>query len=220
MGKLIDLTGHRFGRLVVVERVGRTKSGYILWLCQCDCGNTHTVESRNLNCGSVRSCGCLQYETQLSNRKDNTKHGLSNKEALYGTWKNMKRRCYSPNDKRAKFYSGKGVIVCDEWRNDYSAFRNWALANGYKEGLTIDRIDNNGNYCPENCRWATAKIQANNQSRNRLLTYNGETLTMSEWADKLGITYGTINHRVQRGWSMARIVSTPQRRHINGHYVV
>ena len=146
-------------------------------------------------------------------------HGYAHKEALYETWKNMKRRCYDPTNKRAKFYLEKGVTVCDEWRNDYSAFRNWALKNGYKKGLTIDRINNDGNYCPENCRWATAKIQANNQSRNRLLTYNGETLTMSEWADKLGITYGTINHRVQRGWPMTRIVNTPQRRHMNGHYI-
>lgn len=147
-------------------------------------------------------------------------HGYAHKEALYETWKNMKRRCYDSTNKRAKFYSEKGVIVCEEWRNDYSAFRSWALANGYKEGLTIDRIDNDGNYCPENCRWATAKMQANNQSRNRMLTYNGETLTMSEWADKLNITYGTINHRVQRGWSMERIVNTPQRRHVDGHYII
>lgn len=132
----------------------------------------------------------------------------------------MKRRCYDPKNKRAKFYSEKGVTVCDEWLNDYSAFRNWAMANGYKKGLTIDRIDNDGNYEPSNCRWATAKTQTNNQSRNRLLTYQGETLTMSEWADKLGITYSTILHRVQREWSMERIVNTPQRRHINGHYII
>ena len=147
------------------------------------------------------------------------KHGYAHKERLYETWKNMKRRCYDPTNKRAKFYSEKGVRVCDEWLDDYSAFREWAMANGYNDNLTLDRIDNDGDYCPANCRWATAKIQANNQSRNRLLTYMGETLTMSEWADKLGITYGTINHRVQRGWSMERIVNTPQRRLLNGRYV-
>lgn len=146
-------------------------------------------------------------------------HGYANKERLYEIWKNMRRRCHDPTNKRAKFYIEKGVKICDEWLNDYSAFRKWAMANGYKENLTLDRIDNDGNYSPENCRWATAKIQANNQSRNHLLTYMGETLTMSEWADKLGISYGTINHRVQRGWSMERIVKTPQRRNVNGRYI-
>lgn len=151
------------------------------------------------------------YETQMQNRHDNTKHGYAHKEPLYGVWKSMKARCYNPANNRAQFYLGKGIVVCDEWRNDYEVFRKWAYENGYRKGLSIDRINNDGNYEPSNCRWATARMQTNNQSRNRMLTYNGETFTMSEWAEKLNISYGTINHRVQRGWSMERIVNTPQR---------
>lgn len=211
MGKFVDLTGKTFGRLTVIGEAGRSKAGYALWKCRCECGNFKIVQSRHLNSGASKSCGCLMYETQMRNRRDNTKHGYAHNELLYGVWKNMKARCYNPANNRSQFYLGKGIVVCDEWKNDYEAFRKWAYENGYKTGLSIDRINNDGNYEPNNCRWATAKTQANNQSRNRMLTYNGETFTMSEWAEKLNISYGTINHRVQRGWSMERIVNTPQR---------
>ena len=217
MSRKLDLTGQRFGRLVVLS-FHHNENGKRYWLCLCDCGNKKIAHTSHLNFGLVKSCGCLADETRANNRLKKRKHGFSHKERLYETWKNMKRRCCDPSNNRAKFYIEKGIKVCDEWMNDYSEFRQWALSHGYAETLTLDRINNDGDYCPENCRWATAKIQANNQSRNHLLTYNGETLTMSEWADKLGITYATINSRVQHGWSMTRIVNTPQRRSINGHY--
>lgn len=129
----------------------------------------------------------------------------------------------NPKNNRAKNYVLKGVTFCEEW-NDYLTFRAWALANGYDEHApygqcTLDRIDNDGNYCPENCRWATSKVQENNMSRNRLIEHNGVTRTMSQWADFLGISYSAMLHRVQRNWSMERIVNTPQRRRIDGHYI-
>lgn len=218
MGKLIDITGQKFGRLEVVSYSHSNRGAY--WLCKCDCGNTSVARGTALRAGEIKSCGCGSLEAARRNAEaSRTKHGFSNKERLYHTWKSMKRRCYSPNDKRAEFYIEKGVVVCDEWRNDYLAFRNWALANGYREDLSIDRIDNDGDYCPENCRWATDKIQANNQSRNHRITYGGETHTVSEWADILGLSYSTMIHRVQREWPMERIVNTPQRRHVDGHYV-
>ncbi len=214
-----DLTGQRFGRLVV-ESFHRSDKEHKYWICRCDCGKQKIVRTSNLKSGAVKSCGCLLYETQMKNREKAIKHGCSHKERLYETWKNMKRRCYDTTNKRADFYCNKGVVVCEEWKEDYLAFKEWAMSNGYKENLTLDRIDNNGNYEPSNCRWATAKIQANNQSRNHHLTYNGETHTMAEWADILGFTYTTINNRVQRGWSVERIITTPQRRRVNGHYII
>jgi len=124
----------------------------------------------------------------------------------------MKRRCYDKNNKRYENYGGKGVIVCSEWLSDYLNFREWALSNGYESNLTIDRMNVNGNYEPKNCRWATAKQQANNQTRNRILTHEGISRTMSEWAVHLNVTYSTINHRIQRGWNMERIVNTPMKK--------
>ena len=151
------------------------------------------------------------------------KHGFAHKERLYEVWKNMRRRCMNPKNNRAKNYILKGVTFCEEW-NNYLNFRTWALENGYDENApygqcTLDRIDNDGNYEPSNCRWTTAKVQENNMSRNRIIEYNGVTKTMSQWADFLGISYSAMIHRVQRNWSMERIVSTPQRRRVNGHYI-
>lgn len=142
----------------------------------------------------------------------NYKHGYCRKEKLYGVWKSMRQRCSDPNWSRADSYVNKGVQVCPEWGN-YANFREWALRSGYTEGLSIDRIDNNGNYCPENCRWTTRKTQANNQSRNRWLTFNGETKTMSEWADIVDIPYCTIKRRIYSGWSVERTLTTPVKEH-------
>ena len=119
--------------------------------------------------------------------------------------------CIDPKNKRWARYGGRGIAVCPEW-NDYAVFRKWAMNNGYADDLTIDRIDVDAGYSPDNCRWVGAKVQANNTSRNKYITFEGKTLTLSQWAEELGISYGTINHRIQRGWSMERIASTPQRR--------
>lgn len=207
MAKFKDLTGMKFDYLTVIERLpsvlsaGKLKT---MWLCQCACGKMHPVSASSLTTGTTVSCGCKKR-----------KHGYSHKERLYEIWLNMRRRCNDPTNKRYLHYGGKGVRTCEEW-NDYSNFRTWALKNGYSDCLTIDRINNSGNYEPSNCRWATPKEQENNMSRNRVLEYKGTLHTMSEWADVLGMSYGTINHRVQRNWSMDRIVNTPQRRSASG----
>lgn len=125
----------------------------------------------------------------------------------------MRRRCYDPNNKRYAQYGGRGIRICSEL-DDYAAFRSWAIANGYSDELTIDRVDVDGNYCPENCRWATPKEQANNVTRNRVIDYNGKSMTMSEWASELGISYGTMNHRIQRNWDMGRIISNSPKGHL------
>lgn len=206
MSKPNDPIGQKFGRLTVIRYDHSNEYNVRYFLCRCDCGNEKIVQRSALMSGATKSCGCLSRELSHQ-RKTNFKHGFSHKERLYDTWENMKRRCYNPKNIRYALYGGRGITVCDEWKNDYVAFRSWALENGYADNLTIDRIDNDKGYSPENCRWATSNEQENNMSRNHLLSYHGETHTLSEWANILGITYSTISHRVSRGWSMERIVN-------------
>ena len=137
----------------------------------------------------------------------NYKHGRT-PIRLYNIWKSMRQRCTNANASNYKKYGGNGISICDEW-NDYSVFRNWALLNGYKNDLTIDRIDFRGNYDPSNCRWVTYEDQNNNKSSNRMLTYNGESHTMAQWGRLVGISSSTIHARLKRGWSVERALSTP-----------
>lgn len=175
MGQKIDLTGQRFGRLVVVcESPKKPPSKAIRWLCRCDCGNLKTVAAFSLNNGSTRSCGCLRKEVAINNipcilvgdEHPNYKHGQANSR-IYRTWADMKKRCYNPHVKDYGDYGGRGIAICDEWRNDFIAFYTWAMDNGYRDDLTIDRKDPDGDYCPENCRFATRLEQSRNQRRNQ-----------------------------------------------------
>jgi hypothetical protein len=138
-------------------------------------------------------------------------HGYANTEKLYGVWKSMIQRCRDPHITRAKSYVDKGVSVCEEWK-DYAVFREWAIASGYSEGLSIDRIDNDGNYEPSNCKWSTNKEQANNRSTNRYITHEGKTLTVSQWAEVIGIARDTLKRRLYCGWSVEKALTTPVRR--------
>lgn len=192
-----DLTGRRFGRLVAIRIVGKSKGGTAMWECQCDCGNTHITKSSSLLSGDTKSCGCLHRE-QLRERK--TIHGLKHTR-LYSVWNKMKQRCHNENDKSYKNYGGRGIKVCSEWRYDFQSFYDWALANGYQEGLTIDRKNNDGDYEPGNCRWATDAEQNLNKRTNRFITFEGETKTVKEFADKYGIRYTTLYSRLWRGES-------------------
>lgn len=205
MGKFIDLTGQRFGRLTVIKKLGH-RGKHILWLCVCDCGTERAVASTHLRSGHSQSCGCLQKEHTVASSKT---HGMSNTR-IYREYASMKRRCDNPNVQDYSHYGGRGITICEEWRNDFMAFYNWAMANGYRDDLTIDRIDFNGNYEPSNCRWATMKEQANNTRRNSFLEFNGETKTVKQWAEIVGIRYGTLVARLNDyGWSVEKALTTP-----------
>ena len=208
---LLDLSGERFGRLTAVarspERFGRYRR--TAWICRCDCGKTVRVLTADLRTGNTRSCGCFFRDLQSTRKRT---HGFtcgSRKPRLYRIWTNMRQRCLDPNYTNAHRWGGRGITVCDEW-SDFEVFRSWAVANGYADGLSIDRIDNDGNYEPSNCRWATPKEQARNTRSTRYLTHNGVTLPAADWADRIGMTSKAVTYRIDRlGWSVARAVTTP-----------
>lgn len=199
--RLKDIKGKRFGMLVAVEHIGYDKRGQAIWRFQCDCGKTYEAISAPVVYGSVISCGC--YNSKRTAER-NRRHGFAqrdHKEKLYEIWCSMKRRCQSETDTNYRHYGGRGITVCTEWQ-EYAPFREWALANGYAEGLTIDRIDNNRGYSPENCRWVTMLVQMRNTRRNRFIEYNGERKTVSAFAADAGMKYGTLWGRLKRGMNI------------------
>lgn len=208
MKNYTDLSGLRFGNLTVLFPVHKLDGGY-KYVCRCDCGNTSTVESHSLLHGITKTCGCRM--NRLGELNHSYKHGLKHKHSrLYRIWKNMKRRCYTPSVPGYRYYGGRGICVCDEWKNDPVAFVNWAIDNGYSENLTIERIDNNGNYSPSNCRWATQKEQAQNTRRSIWFTYKGETHNLEEWANRIGVKPPTLAARL-RHHTVEEAMSLPAR---------
>lgn len=174
VGKVNDLSGQYFGSLVVLKRVGSTKQGNATWLCRCTCGNEIIAVGSKLCLGRTTGCGCRRGEKEQSQVPKGIYH-VNNRDQhkrLIKAWENMISRCYYTGNVRYERYGGRGITVCAEWRDNYEAFRDWALANGYDENAprgqcTLDRIDNDGPYSPENCRWVDMKTQANNKSTNR-----------------------------------------------------
>ena len=194
---LMDLTGMQIGYWHIngpapprYDRVGKTVR---MWDCTCRCGTRKSVRDSEIRRNGSLSCGCYNHEIIST-------HGET-KTRLYEIWHSMKQRCYNPNSCSAYNYLDRGITVCPEWSESYEAFRDWSLAHGYKENLSIDRIDGNGNYCPENCRWVTPKQQSRNMRTNHLLTFNGETHPLSYWSELYGINYNTLSGRLRYGWT-------------------
>lgn len=201
-----DHTGERFGRLTVTSLAGRENSK-IYWTCKCDCGNIVTEYAGDLVSGDIKSCGC--WKSDLTTTR-NWRHGISDVR-LYSVWGSMKDRCLNPNCLGYSYYGGRGIEVCDKWRDDFKAFYDWAMDNGYQEGLTIDRIDNDGNYCPENCRWVTALENSHNSRACKNVTYNGETKCCREWDRTMGLYRGTVSRRLREGHTVEDAINTPQK---------
>lgn len=202
-----NLVGKQFGKLTVIKRVECSfKESY--YLCKCECGNEKIIRGAHLTNGKILSCGCWQRQRAA---KINWKHGMTNTR-LHEIHSGMLKRCYNQNSKPYKNYGARGIKVCDEWKNDFKTFYDWAMINGYQDNLTIDRIDVNGNYCPENCRWVNKTTQARNTRNNHFITYNNETHCLSEWAEILNISYRKLSRRFNRdkhNWTIERAFTTP-----------
>lgn len=173
-----------------------------IYKCLCYCGKYVNVRYGNLTSGNTKSCGC--FNSDCSSKRNSTHHKTHTR--LYKIYYNMKTRCYNEHSTRYKNYGGRGIVVCDEWLNDFMSFCDWAYENGYDDTLTIDRIDNNKGYSPSNCRWVTNQEQSNNRRSNINITYNEKTQTMKQWAEELGINYNTLHMRHFRGWSNKEIL--------------
>lgn len=223
MVKRIDLTGNRYGRLTVIGREGsythKGGSKSATWKCLCDCGNEVIVPTCRLKSGNTKSCGCFHKEKLADRNKTSAIHGGKSggkPERLYRIWSGIRRRCYEETLDAYKYYGSRGITVCDDWKNDYSKFREWSLNNGYKDNLSIDRIDVNGNYSPENCRWIDAKTQANNRRNNVCITYHGKTQTVAQWAEETGMPYRRIEYRLKAGWEVQKIFDYKNERRNTG----
>lgn len=208
--KKIDLTGMRFGKLTVLREAKRkSNERHRKWLCRCDCGNEVVVLGCNLQKGNTKTCGCSHKKHKYG--EISTKH-----MRLYRTYYAMKQRCYNEHSKIFNHYGGRGITICDEWLSSFEAFRDWALKTGYADNLTIERIDVNGNYCPENCCWITQAEQLNNTRRNVILTYDGLTMNLTQWAKHLGVNRDFLRGRIRLGWDCERVFTEPNHTQFRG----
>lgn len=203
MPKFIDLTGKKFGRLTVIKKSkNKYKDKQIMWICRCDCGEKIEVIGNSLVRGNTKSCGCLRKELAINNISNpHITHRMS-QNRIYRIYIAIKQRCYNSKHKEYKNYGERGIVLCEEWLNDFMNFYNWAVDNGYSDTLSIDRKDVNGIYEPDNCKWSNDKEQSNNKRNNRYLTINGETKTISQWADCSEVSHQTIRGRLNRGWEV------------------
>lgn len=198
-----DLIGKNFGYLTVVAREENTKGGSARWKCLCKCGNFTVTTTFRLNSGKCQSCGCKRYESH------NRIHGMT-KTDIHNKWLQIKQRCLDKNYKSYQRYGAVGITICDEWKNDFVSFMKWSYQNGYKEGLSIDRIDNSKGYSPDNCRWVTRKDQCNNRRSNIKITYQGKTQNLKQLCEELNIKYSFVYQRMyKQGMTFEEAISRP-----------
>lgn len=198
----LDLRDQSFGRLTAVAPIGRHRIGSIIWRCRCSCGNTADVRGDRLRRGTTTSCGCAKGREP---EHGHTVGGRPSRE--YVSWLAMKARCFRPDDRCYADYGGRGITVCDRWANSFEDFL--ADMGPRPKGMTLERLNGDGNYEPENCTWATLKTQNRNTRRNRLLTFHGRTQCLSAWAEELGLHPGKAAKRLKLGWSVERTFTTP-----------
>ena len=196
--RFIDLSGEKFGKITVLERIKKENSKRTFFKCLCDCGKEKIFQSSDLLRGKIKSCGCWKAEHMKKLGKEHITHGMTDSR-LYHIWRGLRTRCNFYKSKDYINYGGRGITVCEEWEKDFMSFYNWAMSNGYRDDLTIDRIDVNGNYCPENCRWADIATQSRNKRNTVNITINGETKCSTEWERILGICRRTIKKRYLKG---------------------
>lgn len=207
-----NLIGEKFN-LLEVKSQAASKNKNRMWNCLCDCGCYTIISTDAL--GRTKSCGCLQKKQQKNLAKTNTTHGLSYENGkhtrLYNIWSSMKDRCYNKNSVHyKKWYGSRGITICSEWKNDYETFHKWAMDNGYQDDLTIERINNNGNYELSNCKWIPQSEQLNNYSNNVLVEVDGVKITLMQASIKIGINYKTIHNRISKlKWDVQKALSTP-----------
>lgn len=219
--RFMDLTGRKFNKLTVIERAedheqpgGQRKT---MWRCKCDCGNETVVTAYDLYHGHTKSCGCGYNDYILKVQAEAAKEINKSIRRIKKIYDGMIYRCNDENASKFKDYGGRGIKVCDKWVNSFEEFKNWSLQNGYAKDLSIDRIDVNGDYCPENCRWATMKEQANNKRDTVKIEYNGHKYTILEFSNMIGLKRTTVYGRIKMGWSVERIINQPYRCSENGH---
>lgn len=207
-----NVVGRKFNMLTVLSQAQSRSKWKTYWNCKCDCGNFTVVSLSNLKSGAVKSCGCLlKPKSEFPEVEQLTKE---ERKILRSRWSGMIKRCYIEDNSGYKYYGAKGVKVCDEWKNSFDKFALWSIKNGFNKTLTLDRIDFNGDYCPENCRWATWKQQENNKSSNISIEYNGETLTIAQISEKYGINMHTLFDRIKyQGMDIKSAIETPVKSH-------
>lgn len=203
---LDSLIGTKRNKLTILSHFKKGKNKCNYFRCLCECGRVAEIRANHLFNDNQETCG------RFHKKYENSKVG----EALYSAWSGMMHRCYDTNHHKYSSYGARGIKICNEWQNNYDVFYNWAINNGYKLGLWLERINNNGNYCPENCRWATRKEQMRNTRRTKYIHYQGEMLCLAEWCENLNLCYSTIINRLNRGWSIERAFETPTNKTFNG----
>ena len=207
----IEMVGKKYGLLKVINdlppHITPNNNSVRMVLCECECGKILHVQAQHLRSGNTLSCGCKSIEL---NNKHKITHGMS-KTRIYRIWQHMKSRCSNDNNQAYSHYGGRGITVCTEWtgKNGFVNFYNWAMKNGYSDDLSIDRINVNGNYEPDNCRWANKEVQQNNKTNNVIISYNGESMNLSQWARKINIPVHVLICRKYLGWDDKKVLETP-----------